>query len=187
LLWPTGFNGSLAAAGEFSSNTYRPGVPAKGKRSRRWEHPRCLGDIEVSLVTKRRCVVCRGTIKLTRRNPDQHYCAARDCQRERRRRTQKHKRSTDPDYRENDLKAQREWRKRNPQYQKNYRQANPQYTQRNLQQQHTRDKNRRGAADAATPGKKVVVNVNVSKADSPGAASRRVLANEDSIAVEISL
>jgi len=131
--------------------------------------------------------VCRRTIKLTRRNPEQHYCSARGCQRERRRRTQKHKRRTDPDYKENDLEAQREWRKRNPQYQKDYRQANPQYTQRNRQQQHTRDKNRRGAADSAKPGKKVVVNVNVSKAGSPGVAGRRVLANEDSIAVEISL
>jgi hypothetical protein len=138
-------------------------------------------------VNKRRCVVCRKTFTPTKRVPDQRYCADQHCQGERRRRSQKQKRRLDADYRENDQRAQRSWRKRNPQYQKNYRKGHPEYTQRNLLQQHGRDKKRRGAAGAAKARKRVLVNVNASPAGSPGMANRRVLVNEDSIVVEISV
>jgi hypothetical protein len=60
------------------------------------------------------------------------------CQRERRRRWQRAKRLTDPDYKTNQRTAQRAWSRRHPTYWAEYRRRHPDYCERNRSQQRTR-------------------------------------------------
>jgi len=62
---------------------------------------------------------------------NQRYCGEKECQRARKRKWQKEKLATDPDYKANQADCQREWRRRHPGYYKEYRQANPAYCRRN--------------------------------------------------------
>jgi hypothetical protein len=87
----------------------------------------------------------------------QRYCTAAACQRERRRRWQRAKRESDPDYRDNQAQAQRRWRQRHPDYWRDYRRRHPEYDARNrrLQQRRNASRQRGGGAiakmDASTP------------------------------------
>jgi len=71
--------------------------------------------------------------------PQQRYCTAPACQRERRRRWQQSKRQCDADYRDNQARAQRAWRQRHRHYWREYRRTHPQYCERNRTQQHRRN------------------------------------------------
>ena len=103
----------------------------------------------------RQCAACGHVISAASQVPQQCYCAAPACQRERRRRWQQAKRQSDPDYHDNQSRAQRAWRKRNPDYWREYRRDHPQYTERNRTQQRERNDRRRepliAKMDASTP------------------------------------
>jgi hypothetical protein len=58
-------------------------------------------------MEKRRCAGCRKLFHPRPQSPGQKFCAAAQCQRERKRRWQKARRASDPDYRENDVQANR--------------------------------------------------------------------------------
>lgn len=102
-----------------------------------------------------RCLACHQTFRPRAQCPDQAYCASPDCQRERRRRWQQHKRRTDPDYRINQAKAQRQWCERHPGYWSDYRRAHPDYAARNRAGQAARNAKRSGSKiaknDASPP------------------------------------
>jgi hypothetical protein len=69
----------------------------------------------------------------------QRYCSAFECQRERRRLSQRGSRHNDPDYKDNQSRAQAAWRKRNPDYWREYRRSHPKYQERNRRLQRKRN------------------------------------------------
>jgi hypothetical protein len=72
--------------------------------------------------------------------PDQEYCCAEDCQRARKRKWQKEKLVSDPDYRAAQKEAQERWIEKNPGYWKQYRKEHNPYTERNRDQQRERSR-----------------------------------------------
>ncbi|WP_291994097.1 hypothetical protein [Candidatus Accumulibacter sp. ACC003] len=86
----------------------------------------------------RQCEACRQPFRPRPRNPDQCFCSAAACQRERRRRWQAAKRQSDPDYRENQKRAQKAWAERHPDYWRTYRDQHPEYVARNRARQRER-------------------------------------------------
>ncbi len=99
----------------------------------------------------KQCVACGGAFIPRRNVPDQQYCSNAQCQRERRRRWQRAKLRSDPDYRANQAAAQRRWRQRHPEYWRKYRQNHPEYTRANRQQQRQRNRHRGLAQSAPAP------------------------------------
>ena len=67
------------------------------------------------------CACCGEPFTSRPQVPDQAYCSAPVCQRERRLRWQREKMQTDPDYRDNQSPSQRAWLDRNPDYWRTYR------------------------------------------------------------------
>lgn len=67
------------------------------------------------------CACCGEPFTSRPQVPDQAYCSAPACQRERRLRWQREKMQTDPDYRDNQSRSQRAWLDRNPDYWRTYR------------------------------------------------------------------
>lgn len=67
------------------------------------------------------CASCGRVFPVRPQSPKQTYCGASECQRERRRRWNRAKLKTDPDYRANQAAAQRAWHARNPDYWQTYR------------------------------------------------------------------
>ncbi|HJW57590.1 MAG TPA: hypothetical protein VJ577_20200 [Burkholderiaceae bacterium] len=106
-------------------------------------------------MENRRCVACDQIFSPRPQVPQQSYCAAPACQRERRRRWQQLKLQTDPDYQDNQVRAQQAWCERNPDYWRNYRNTHPEYAERNRTQQRKRNDQRRQKAiakmDASMP------------------------------------
>ena len=102
-----------------------------------------------------RCTACGKAFRPRPQVPQQCYCAAPACQRERRGRWQLAKRESDPDYQDNQVRAQRAWRTRNPDYWREYRRTHPQYSERNRTQQRERNDRRRerliAKMDVSTP------------------------------------
>jgi len=94
-------------------------------------------------MEKRRCAACRKLFHPRPQSPEQKFCSAAECQRERKRRWQKARRASDPDYRENDIQANRQWRSRHPGYWRAYRRKHPQSVIRNRDKQRERDRARR--------------------------------------------
>ena len=94
-------------------------------------------------MDERRCVACRRVFRVRAQTPKQRYCSAPECQRERRRRWQREKRGSDPDYRENQVRAQQGWAKRHPEYWRHYRAEHPEYSAANRAAQRERDRRRR--------------------------------------------
>lgn len=92
-------------------------------------------------MDSRRCAACGAAFRPRPQTPEQCYCSAKACQRERRRNWQLAKHRSDTDYRENQARAQRAWCERNPDYWRDYRQAHPEYLERNRARQ--RDRNSR--------------------------------------------
>ena len=94
-------------------------------------------------MDKRRCLACRAVFTVRAQTPEQRYCSAPGCQRERRRRWQREKRRSDPDYRENQRLAQQRWVSSHREYWRRYRAEHPQYTAANRTKQRERDRSRR--------------------------------------------
>ena len=92
-----------------------------------------------------RCAACNKPFRTRSQCPRQAYCTRAECQRERRRRWQRAKRLSDPDYKYNQKNAQRDWVRRNPNYWRQYREAHPQYCDRNRQEQRARRRSGVGA------------------------------------------
>lgn len=86
----------------------------------------------------RRCLACGRSFQPRAQVPQQSYCTAAACQKERRRIWQRDRRRSDPDYRANQAAANRTWSEKHPDYWRMYRQSNPEYTQRNRAQQRAR-------------------------------------------------
>lgn len=99
-------------------------------------------------MEKRRCEGCNGHFLPQPQIPNQSYCSAPSCQRERRRRWQQAKRRDDVDYHANQAQAQQAWNKRHGDYWREYRAQHPEYRERNRQQQQQRDQ-RRSTRDLA--------------------------------------
>jgi hypothetical protein len=94
-------------------------------------------------MESRRCVACGDCFRPRPQVPQQSYCRATACQRERQRRWQQAKRQSDPDYRANQQEAQRAWGRRHPEYWQAYRESHPAYTDANRVKQRERDQQRR--------------------------------------------
>ena len=103
-----------------------------------------------------RCASCNQPFKARSQTPRQAYCASRTCQLERRRRWQRAKRLSDPDYQYNQRDAQSAWSKRNPNYWKEYRRTHPEYQERNRLQQLARSRVKAGT---------ILVKVNSTQSD----------------------
>jgi len=70
----------------------------------------------------------------------QRYCSRKDCQRLRKRRWQREKMKTDPDYRMNQKESHQCWREQNRDYCRRYRANHPEYVERNRLLQRVRDR-----------------------------------------------
>jgi len=86
-----------------------------------------------------RCKFCRRTYLKNPRVKNQQYCNKADCQRARKRRWQRYKMATDPDYRQNQIDCARRWRKRNPGYWQEYRKRRKSYSEQNRRLQTIRN------------------------------------------------
>ena len=91
----------------------------------------------------KRCAACHKHFHPRPQSPEQKFCSAAECQRERKRRWQKARRAADSDYRDNDLQANRQWRRRHPDYWRVYRCKHPRSVIRNRDNQRERDRARR--------------------------------------------
>jgi hypothetical protein len=94
----------------------------------------------------RRCVACGQAFRPRSQVPEQCYCSAAACQRERRRCWQRAKRESDADYRENQARAQRAWAQTHPDYWRDYRRTHPQYCESNRDASRRRQRERRQCA-----------------------------------------
>lgn len=86
---------------------------------------------------------CRRLFLPDPRIKTQRYCSRRECQRLRKRRWQREKMRTDPDYRLNQMESRQCWREQNRDYSQRYRANHPEYVERNRLQQRGRDQRRR--------------------------------------------
>ena len=86
----------------------------------------------------RRCLACGRPFQPRPQVPEQNYCSAQDCQRERKKLWERDRRRNDPDYRKNQASANLAWSRKHPDYWREYRRANPQYTERNRAAQQTK-------------------------------------------------
>ncbi len=73
------------------------------------------------------------------RNPNQMFCSAPICQRERKNAWRREKMQGDSDYTNNQRAANQRWQSKNPDYWQNYRLSHPSYVQRNREAQRVRD------------------------------------------------
>jgi len=87
----------------------------------------------------KQCVACGQIFQPRPQVPQQSYCSAPACQRERQRQWQRLKLQTDPDYQENQARAQQAWSQRNPKYWRKYRKSHPKYVERNRALQRERN------------------------------------------------
>jgi hypothetical protein len=94
-------------------------------------------------MEKRRCTACHKLFHPRAQSPGQKFCSGAECQRARKRRWQKARRASDPDYRDNDIQANRNWRRQHPGYWCEYRHKQPQSVIRNREKQRERDGSRR--------------------------------------------
>lgn len=84
-----------------------------------------------NFMANKHCAACGQPFQPRPQVPQQSYCAAPDCQRERRRQWQRLKLRTDPDYQDNQTRAQQAWTERHPDYWRKYRASHQEYVQRN--------------------------------------------------------
>jgi hypothetical protein len=94
----------------------------------------------------RRCAAGGHAFRPRPQVPNQRYCSADACQRERRRRWQQEKRARDADYCENQARAQRAWAQNHSEYWREYRRLHPEYCERNRKATKQRQRERRRAA-----------------------------------------
>lgn len=119
-------------------------------------------------MENRRCAGCRRRFIPRPQRPNQRFCSAEACQRERRRRWQREKRRTDPDYQENQARAQQRWAERHRDYWRGYRARHAEYTARNRAQQRERDRRR---AHRRTGGGEAGAGEGLAKSDAWGGIS----------------
>lgn len=88
-------------------------------------------------MVQKQCLACGQDFLPCPQVPNQCFCSAPACQKERRRRWQRDKLKADPDYLDNQHRAQQAWIERNPDYWRRYRETHPDYLERNrlMQQQ----------------------------------------------------
>ena len=91
-------------------------------------------------MATKRCLACGAAFPLRAQAPNQAYCAATACQRDRRKHWQRERRQRDDDYRDNQARAHARWLSKNPEYWQNYRAAHPEYVDRNRAQQRDRSR-----------------------------------------------
>lgn len=96
------------------------------------------------------CLHCGTPLSQSRKNPNQKFCGARQCQWARKRQWQKYKMATDPAYRQNQKQANQQWQKRNPSYWKNYRENHQEYAKRNRENSRQRMTIKRQVASILT-------------------------------------
>lgn len=94
-------------------------------------------------MTFKRCKSCGRQFRPHPQVPNQAYCSAPECQRDRRRNSQKMKRRNDPDYRDNDSRYNKDWAAQHPEYWKRYRDDHTDYADRNRQLQRNRNQKQR--------------------------------------------
>ncbi|MFM0655310.1 hypothetical protein PQR17_27675 [Paraburkholderia sediminicola] len=94
------------------------------------------------MKSPRLCLACGNPFHPLLRVPNQRYCSAAACQRERRRRWQRRRLRVDADYRDNQARAQSNWRARHPDYWRQYRATHPAYRERNCAMQRERNARR---------------------------------------------
>ena len=145
-------------------------------------------------MEKKRCAACHKLFHPRPQSPDQKFCSADKCQRERKRRWQKAKRAADADYRDNDAQANRQWRSQHPGYWRTYRRKHLQSVIRNRDKQRERDRSRQSKSPLApvTPN---LANEDASRFLSPlETGTYRIipvtvgnLANENACLVKIAL
>lgn len=82
-------------------------------------------------MESKQCVACGQSFQPYPQVPQQSYCSAPSCQRERKRQWQRLKLQTDPDYQDNQDRAQQAWSQRNLDYWREYRASHPKYAERN--------------------------------------------------------
>lgn len=90
-------------------------------------------------MERKPCAACSRKFRPRPQTPNQAYCPAEACQKERRREWQRAKRRSDPDYRDNQANAQHAWTRSKPDYWRQYRLAHPEYVSRNRAQQGERN------------------------------------------------
>jgi len=122
--------------------------------------------MERTMKIIRRCLACKNSFRPRSQNPNQHYCSAPACQRERRREWQRQRLQNDPDYRDNQARAQANWRARHLGYWRQYRATHPAYLDRNRLMQRQRNICRRA---------KPIANMDASQLDGPLASGFYVL------------
>ncbi len=71
------------------------------------------------------CLCCRCRVPANPRVKEQKYCGKAACQRERKKRWQRIKMATDPEYRANQRDARQQWRESHPDYWRTYRRTAP--------------------------------------------------------------
>lgn len=98
------------------------------------------------------CAYCQRRYLKNPRVKLQSYCGADNCQRARKRRWQRHKMATDPDYRLNQKDCMLRWRQRHPNYWREYRGAHPTYAAQNRILQKLRNLNRPAPTKIAKMG-----------------------------------
>jgi hypothetical protein len=98
----------------------------------------------------RRCAAGGHAFRPRPQVPNQRYCSADACQRERWRRGQREKRESDADCCENQARAQRAWAQNHSEYWREYRRLHPEYCERNRNAARQRQRDRRRRAAVAT-------------------------------------
>ena len=89
-------------------------------------------------MATKRCLACGDTFPLRPQSPNQAYCAAAVCQRDRRKHWQRERRRSDHDYRENQTRAHERWLAQRPDYWREYRTNAPWVSAVNLAQDQDR-------------------------------------------------
>ncbi len=93
----------------------------------------------VCVMTFKQCAACGQNFRPCPQVQNHAYCAAPECQRERRRIWQQNKRRNDPIYLDNQSRSQKKWTGDNSEYWGKYRDDHPEYTERNRKQQQKRN------------------------------------------------
>jgi len=89
------------------------------------------------------CCNCGDLFELSPRHKNQSYCMKPECRRAMKAAWQRHKMSTDPDYRINQRHSNKNWLRKTPWYWKEYRARNPDKARRNRILQGIRNRRRR--------------------------------------------
>jgi hypothetical protein len=132
-----------------------------------------------------RCAHCGRVVVANPRIRNQTHCNREECRQERRRRWQREKMASDPDYRANQRDCQKAWRDRNPHYSKEYRKSHPEAADGNRLAQRERNKRRIAKMDSSDPVSHVIPGDYYLVPEA--VLERGVIAKMDSSALKISL